>query len=154
MTNLKIQASNDTLASGALIKEIPSSALPICLDNVQCQIEGDDTSSIQWVTASLLPSPPPQDNILNLVFTGDFGKAKEFYHVHVFFSGSTSTFMLSSNILTGDFTFQKSSMAHNASYYWSIVSSSVDYIHLRFDKKELVALENEPLVFSVNLNFS
>lgn len=152
MTNLKIQVPNETLASGALIKEIPSSALPICLDNVQCQIEGDDASSIQWVTACLLPSPPPQDYILNLAFTGDFGKSQEFYNVHVFFPGST--FMLSSDILTGNFTFQKSSIAHNASYYWSIVSSSVDYIFLRFDKKELVIVENEPLVFSVNLNFS
>lgn len=153
MTNLKIQLSNDTLASGALLKEIPSSALPVCLDNVQCQIEGED-AYIQWVTATLLPSPSPQKHVLNLEFTGDFGKAKEFYNVHIFFSGNTDRFMLSSDVLTGNFTFQKSSIVHNASYYWSIVSSSVDYIYLRFDKKELVVVENEPLVFSVNLNFS
>ena len=150
MTGLKINPPNTTLASGALLKLIPNSSLPNCLKDVQCVLENGGT--IDWVTATLVPSPSPQDNIFNLALTGTFIQYSVDNIVHVYFDNPSTPVMLSSPILTGFFTFQGSSTSYNVSYYWDVVTSSVNYIVLRFKIKDIIVNPSEPLMFSANIN--
>lgn len=149
MTSLKIQTPNETLAAGGILKLIPDSSLPNCLTDVQCEIENGGI--VEWITSTLCPSPPPQNNIMNLAFTGTLGQNASNTIVHVFFTGKEG-FVLSSPILTGFFTFQDSSTSYNVSYYWDVVTSSVNYVSLRFQKKDIVVDMNKPLLLSANIN--
>lgn len=150
-STLKIPQSNIQRASGALEKRIPTSSLPICLRDVQCEIQGGGT--IDWVTATIIPSPPPQNEIYNIAVTGIFDQVDTDNFLHIFLPSSSNSLILSSQILTGFFTFQKDASSYNVPYYWDIASSTVNYIVLRFQKKDLVITPSEPLVFSVSINF-
>jgi hypothetical protein len=149
-TALKIKQSNIQKASGALPKLIPSSALPTYLRDVQCEIEGGGV--INWVTVTIIPSPSPQDEIYNIAFSGIFEQIDTDNFVHIFLSSPSNPLILSSQVLTGFFTFQKNSSSYNLPYYWDVVSSTVNYIVLRFQKKDLVVSSSEPLVFSTSIN--
>lgn len=146
----KIHLPNTTMASGARPKRIPNSSLPTCLRDVQCELENGGT--VDWITAMIVPSAPPQENIVNIAFNGTFSQYAVDNVVHIYFPNASESILLSSPILTGFFTFQGDSASYNVSYYWDVVSSSVNYIVLRFRTKDIVVDPNEPLMFSVNLN--
>jgi hypothetical protein len=150
MTRLKIQTPNETLASGVTsFKLIPDTSLPNCLTDVQCEFENG--GHVDWITSILCPSPHPQNNIMNLAFTGTLGQNTSSTIVHVLFPESQG-FVLSSPILTGFFTFQDSSTSYNVSYYWDVITSSVNYVSLRFQRKDIVVDLNKPLLLSANIN--
>lgn len=148
MVGFQIQSSTVEKASGALPKLIPTSSLPVAMMDVDVNVENGGT--VDWVTAYVIPSPPPQNQIYTVSMAGTFGQMTTDNFVHIVFPSSV---MISSHILTGYFTFQKVSSSLNVSYYWTVESSSMNDVVLRFQKRDLIVDPLEPFVFSMVVNF-
>lgn len=149
MLGFKINQPTYVSASGALPQLIPNSSLPNAIDNVECEIQNGGV--IDWITAVIIPSPTPQEHIMNISITGTFHQILEENLIGISIPNNES-FQVTSLIITGYFTFQDGSSSYNASYYWDMVSFVDNYVILRFQKKDIVVDSSQPYLFNLSVN--